>query len=524
MNSRTKKLIEELLADPERLIQKKPFTRGISENSRIPCGLVQDEVSINGKVQATLSKLKRKVVSQDDFVRELDPMSHKVLFDENIPSITMKNKKGQMYELEYKKMAVPYQRLIRDKHVLHLCGNPMQFTLMNTEPTDRQNRAFIDFKQYWNLRNMDGMRTKAVSAQKSYGDAGLLFYFDYKGQIKARLLSYEDGYILCPHNDDNGDRILESVYYSVGDTEYIDSYDDTYMYRWVCEWSDDSVEPYKWRMEKPAMHGFSEIPLVTKRGKVAWDNVQSIIEVYEVIYNVFLVIQKRHGWGILYVKGSFKSLSEKLAGAVILNDTSMEGNGSADFKTPPSPQNMIDTLGLMEETIQKGSGATFLLPKDVKSSGDISAQAIMLTQSLDIETALQGVIDWQNFADKMCRLFKEGLAKELVNTGKNPRAVTDFESIDINAKFKVWRPQNDTEYNNMLISLKGAGGISEETLIDKNTESSPDEKVRRKKERDEEMKMKEKEMSLQYGDKNNGDGNNVNGNSNQNSGGGANGE
>ena len=175
----------------------------------------------------------------------------------------------------------------------------------------------------------------------------------------------------------------------------------------------------------------------------------------------------------------------------------------------------------MEETIQKGCGATFLLPKDVKSSGDISAQAIMLTQSLDIETALQGVIDWQNFADKMCRLFKEGLAKELVNNGKNLTAVTDFESIDINAKFKVWRPQNDTEYNNMLISLKGAGGISEETLIDKNTESSPDEKVRMKKQKEEEFKLKEKEMSLQYGNNNNGDGENSNVDSNQNGVGGA---
>lgn len=524
MNSKTKRLIEELLADPEKLTEKKPFTRGTNAESCPTFGFMEKEVPINGKIQARLSGLKRKVVSQDDFVRELDPMSHKVLYDANIPSITMKNKKGQYYEIEYKKMAVPYQRLIRDKHVLHLCGNPVQFTLMNTEPNEKQNQAFIDFKQYWNLRNMDGMRTKAVSAQKSYGDAGLLFYFDYEGRIKARLLSYEDGYILCPHNDENGDRILESVYYCVDDTQYIDSYDDTYMYRWVCEWSDDSVDPYKWRMEKPVPHGFSEIPLVTKRGRVAWDNVQSIIEVYEVIYNVFLVIQKRHGWGILYVKGSFKALSEKLAGSVILNDTSMEGKGSADFKTPPSPQNMIDTLGLMEETIQKGCGATFLLPKDVKSSGDISAQAIMLTQSLDIETALQGVIDWQNFADKMCRLFKEGLAKEFVQTGKNPYAVTEFESIDINAKFKVWRPQNDTEYNNMLISLKGAGGISEETLIDKNTESSPDEKVRMKKQKEEEMKLKEKELSMQYGNNNNGDGNNVNGNSNQNSGGGANGE
>ena len=107
MSSKTKTLIDGLLADPQRLIEKKPFTRGTNFANDCTCGFIDKEVPINGKVQARLSTLKRRIVSQDEFVRELDPMSHKVLFDANIPSITMKNKKGQMYELEYKKMAVP---------------------------------------------------------------------------------------------------------------------------------------------------------------------------------------------------------------------------------------------------------------------------------------------------------------------------------------------------------------------------------------------------------------------------------
>lgn len=482
-----REIIDELLSDPIRLKQKKPFTRG----SEIAVGGYSDlhsKVALNEYVEAELPKIKKVRVSQDTFLQELDPQSHKVLFDDNIPSISTKIGVNNYVDIEYKRVAVSYQRNIRDKHVLHLCGNPMQFTLMNTEPTEQQNKDFITFKQYWNLRNQDGMRTKMVSAQKSVGDAGLLYYFDYKGRIKSRLLSYQDGFVLCPHNDENGDRILESVYYKSGDAEYIDSYDDTYMYRYVCDYGTDNInEAGQWKMLPPQRHGFSEIPLVTKRGDVAWNNVQNMIEVYEVIYNIFLVLQKRHGWGMLYIRGKFKEKAQKLNGSIILNDTNMDGNGKAEFLTPPSPQNTIDTLDHMEETIQKGAGATFILPKDVKSSGDISAQAIMLTQELDIETALQGVIDWQNVADKMTRLFKEGLAKELVNEGIQPTAITDFANLDINAKFKVWRPQNDTEYNSMLIQLKGAGLISEETAIEKNTESSPDEKTRRAKEKDEQQ-------------------------------------
>ena len=57
----------------------------------------------------------------------------------------------------------------------------------------------------------------------------------------------------------------------------------------------------------------------------------------------------------------------------------------------------------------------------------------------------------------------------------------------------------------MLIQLAGAGLISEETGIEKNTESSPDEKVRRQKEKDEALRLKEKELSLQYGSNASGD-------------------
>lgn len=513
MNTETRTKIDGLLKDPIQLIKKKPYLRGTFDKEVNP--FRNKAVCVNEMLEARLPTIRYNIVTTEELLAELDPQSHKVLYDQNIPSITMKTDKGGYVEIEYKKMAVPFQRLIKDKKVLRLCGNPMQFTLMDTEPTDKQLADFITFKQFWDLRNMSGMRTKMVDAQLSCGDSGLLFYFDKDGCIKARLLSYMNGYVICPHNDDNGDRILESLYYQKDGVNYIDSYDDTYMYRYVQDWTDDSVNAGEWQMLPPVRHGFSEIPLITKRGKVAWDNVQSLIEVYEVIYNIFLVIQKRHGWGILYVKGSFKDNGKKIAGAVILNDTSIEGNGSAEFKAPPTPEGMLQTLELMEETIQKGSGCTFILPKDISLSGDISGVAVKISQELDNENALLGAIEWQNVADKMCRLFKEGLAKELVNKGVNSTAVTDFENLHINAKFKEWMPQSDTDYNSMLIQLKGAGLISEETGIERNTESSPDEKMRRKKEKEEALELQQKQAEMQaqaYNNNNNNEGGQGNGN------------
>src|SRR5574344_827107 len=78
----------------------------------------------------------------------------------------------------------------------------------------------------------------------------------------------------------------------------------------------------------------------------------------------------------------------------------------------------------------------------------------------------------------MCRLFKEGLAKELVNKKINETAITDFNNLNIGAKFKIWRPFNEHEYNQMLIEMKKNGILSTKTAVEKNTVSTPDEEMR----------------------------------------------
>lgn len=493
-----KQLIEELLSDPNKLRKKRPFTRGIEHDENYGEGKT---VSIGETVDAIAPMAKRIVVSQDRFMRELDPNSHDVLFDENLPSICVKVSHDDYREIKHARMAVPIQRLIKDEQLTYLTSNKMQFTQVDTNPTDAQVNDFTMFKQFWDLRNQDGMKTKMVDAQLSYGEAGLLYYFDYKGRIKSRLLSYADGYIICSHNDQNGDRIVESVYYVKDNVEYIDSYDDKYMTRWTNDGLATDEDKIGWVRHSPVEHGFDEIPLITKRGDVAWNGAQTIIEVYEEVFNVFNAIQKRLGWGILYIKGRFGKKAEKIAGSVILNDTSMDGNGDAKYLTPPTPDGMLDTLKNLLRAIQIASSTTFILPDDIRLSGDISGLAVQLTKELDLQNAMQKVIEWQNVADKMVRLFKFGLAKELVNNGIKANAVTEFENLHINAKFKVWRPFNDYEYNQMLTILTGAGILSKESGIELSTVGKPDEKARIQREAEEAMTQMQNVADINIDDK-----------------------
>lgn len=490
-------LIAQLLSKPNLLKSKKPFTRGAKLAAN---NLSEKIVGASEMVDVTFPVYKRVVVTQDEFLRELDINSHNVLFDENIPSFCVKRKDGTYSDIRQERIALPFQMLIKNKQLMHLTANPMQFTLVDLNPTDKQQEDFITFKQYWDLRNQDGMKNRMVDTQLSTGDAGLLFYFDYKGQIKSRILSYPD-YILCPHNDQNGDRILESVYYIDQDTgvEYIDSYDDRCMYRYTRGEEDVKVEDTidGWKMYDAKEHGFEEIPLITKRGDVAWNNVQKAIEAYEALYNILHVTIKKYGYNMLYVKGRFMDDGRKIAGAMVLNDTSIDGKGDAKFLQYPRPDGAMETLDLMLKEIQLGSSTTFLLPEDVKTGGDVAGIAIQLVQSLDLELAHQKVIDWQNVADKMVRLFKYGLAKELINTGENPTAITDFANLNINAKFKVWRPLSDFEFNQMVGAAYTQGIISHETAIEISTIGKPDEKARVRKETEEAERKAQEQMEMQ---------------------------
>lgn len=504
MNEKTKQQIAALLADPEKLLATTPYYRRIDISRAQYDVFGRTTESVGAKVRASLPSVKRVVVPYGVLLREADPWSHSVLTDENIPSIYVKNADGGYLKVEQKRMPLPYQQSLAKKQTLHLCNNPMSHVLLNANPTEAQNKHFIRIKQAWDERNMDGKKNEAVYTQKTESFVGMLFYHDNNGRTKSRILKYSDGYNIISHKDQNGEHILECVYYSVDDVEYIDCYDDTFMYRLRNtgnEVLDDNGKVINngWMYDDPVEHGFSECPLVVKRGKVAWDNVQDLIEVAERTYNTFIVIQNRYGYGMLYVKGKINPKAQKLNGSFILNDTSLDPNADAKMLTPPSPENMKETLDQLEEQIMKGAGTTFILPKDINMSGDVSGVAVQLTQELDIETALQDVNEWQNFANKMMRLFKEGLARELVASGEEgfEQAITDFAKLNIRTRFVVWRPQSNEAYNQMLATLHGAGAISRQTLIEKNTESCPDEVARVKREADEQLQAEEAQSALE---------------------------
>lgn len=509
MNPIVRQQIEALLSQPDNLLKKKPFYRELDNRGELHYNVLNSTVSLTGLVSAQLPNIRKKIVTQAQFMEELDVDSHKVLFDGNIPYFTMKLNKNGYENMEQYRIPIPFQKLIRNKQVRHLCVNAISHTLLNTHPTDRQQENFIRFKQAWVEKNMEGAKTAFVRDQKSYGDAALLFFISHDGKLCTKNISYADGYVIITHKNDEGKHILECLYYQVSDidnnvTTYIDCYDDEYMTRFTSTQAEGgNATESGWVRHEPISHGFSECPLITKRGEVAWNNGQRAIESYEALYNTILVIYKKFGRGIIYIKGKFNQNAKQIAANVVLNDTSMNDKADAKVLEMPEPKQAVDMLDYMEQTIMKSCGTTFILPKDIKISGDTSGLAIELTQELDMATAQDGVTEWQNVANKMSRLFKEGIAIELIRKQEKgyEKAWTQFKELRIFSEFRVWKPKSEQVHNQMCSTVYASGGISQQTYVEKNTLSAPDEMSRIQKEKqqqiEEEKKQAEQTMELE---------------------------
>lgn len=442
------------------ILKKQPFVRGISVIA--PSG---GSVSVGEMESVSLPTITYKTVSQDQFLKELDPASHDIHNDQNVPSIVAKIGDGTYVEIKDIRLALGYQQMIVEKQTLYLCGKSTIFTLSNPKPSAAQKALFADIKAQWLTKNMEQKKAALIQWQKSVGDSAMIHYITEDKKYDSKVVSYKDGYILLPHYDIYGRMEFFGIYYQQDPkTQRVDVYDKTYMtsYTLTTETGDD------WVSTKPVIHGFKEIPITYIRGDVAWNKSQSLIEVREILYNIYTVIMKRHGWGMLYIKGNVDTKMKKIAGSVILQDTSPEGNGSAEYKAPPTPEGMQNLLSDLHKQIQMMSNTVFLLPEDVKVGGDISGAAMKTMMSSAYERALLDAIYYDSALDSLIRLFVYGYGIESAKTA-------EVAELLIRADFDIWFPQSDSDIVTNIAALRDRKVISTVTATEMSPYSAHDE-------------------------------------------------
>lgn len=455
------------LDSPDKLLYKKPFTRGADS------ALIESyryDAILDNPTFAHIPDFTGKVISQTQYLLELDPNSHAIVYNDDLPRLSS-NPNATWDEANPYRASFAFQSQILSQHNQYVNTKGMKFTMLNTNPSDEIRNSFVSIKDEWISRNMDVKKEELYLAQKSMGDAAMLFYFDRKKRSRTRILTYKDGYQLIPQYDENGDMLLFSVYYRSNKKYRLDVYDEEFIYSYVR--SDDTKGgSADWVLEaEPVKHGYSDIPIVYKRGEVAWEKGQGIIDIFELMYNIYMIIEKKVGFPILYIIGK-AGLKKKSDTAVTLQDTSIENSKSdAKFLNPDEPTGFQNLLKDLFQKIQICTSSVLIAPDEIKITADVSGIAMKLLRSSIYERAQRDIRDYDEVADKMFSLFKEGVSREL-------GVYSSWNLCRVRAEYEIWSPQSETELVNRLVSQKNSGVISAETATELSPDSQPDEKSR----------------------------------------------
>lgn len=458
--------IKWFIEEPERLLQMKPFTRG---GQMLTHGYEKTKLLNNTTIETGFANLQLNPISQDTYITEYRPDLHHIILNKAIPHIKVVLDGNELPTnmLEITQTA-SFQKLIHSAHVRNLTANNLEFNLLSPKSDDGERKVFDFIKQEWLNRGLEWNKYQAINTCKQLGNCGVLFSFDGK-RYSVTNYSYEDGYQIIPNYDEYAVEIARSLAYEVDGKIIIDTYDDTFHYRFKQTESG-------WEMQQDR-HGFSHCPLLHKRGKVAWEYAESTIEMWELMANINAIALKRFGTFALAFWGEMdkdKGL-QRDSSTLIVNLSSDTSNGKQDVKVLefPEPQTMDGYLKTLEEKISLFSSTSFITPKDITTSNS-GGNGIALAMSNDYSLAVQSAMDWQRFVNDMVKLHQEGL--DLEN-----KSVNKYANVLIGAKIIPWSLETT---NTKLINLgMEAPYLSTQTILERCPDAAPDEAERVVKER-----------------------------------------
>lgn len=453
--------------------------------------------SYEGSTGSVLPRLKFVEVTQDDFIRELNPETHAVndpMVRPNIP-LTSDGQPPNIKDLQEGKqeivayamrarVAISEQEIIADRQLVHLFGNSLDLSLFKGE-----DELYSSFKKYWkHYRAHDAMMLAAESVLKT-GDGAVVFYID-KGDIKFKIWSYMFGNSVSKHeavkdvspecvtrlysgpNPDNEDETIElcQVY---TDTE-------VYTYR---KSKPDGDNKDEWTLVKaPELHGFKQIPVAYKKGKdVAWGSVQRLIEAQEESLSDFREANKKVGQDILVIKSDALDVMPNMSAGVSIIDVGEEGDASK-LEAQDEPKSFIAELRELQERERSTTG-TVVIPPDALKGGDHSGAYIKNLYFPAIQKAIKSIPEWSEFVQKCLNIMVEA-------TGLIEGKPLEYRNMKITYDLKPYVPEN--RYEVAQINQLGvlAGFISKEDAAENTQGNSPDAFEKIKRERQEEYNLK----------------------------------
>lgn len=381
--------------------------------------------------------------TQDDFLRQYYPSSHRI-FDEAVYPNIYRSIREEIYDeqgnptghfnVRYYVEKVPrfafaYQQLIVTKQLCHLTGNDIQFDLNAPTESEKTKEAFQLFKDDWQEKGQNEAFYFLCKGVKITGDAAYVGYLN-DGVFNWKVLSYFDGDTLYPHYDARGKLDCFARKYTRDNNgvkiECLEVWDDRFLYRlhaplegertFSLSLVNNTVKVDGYTFDDFKAHGFPFIPIAYHRDPkgACWLPSQNSIDEYEVQFSQMAQNNKVFGVPTLYLQGDNIAAQHDIDGSIRILEM-----GPDDKAGYLSAQSASDSyMKELEELKVQIYEQSFIVKTPELKSGDLPAAALKILYSPAYEKAKIDADEYNGALQQMVSIFAygDGIERESTTT------------------------------------------------------------------------------------------------------------
>lgn len=169
------------------IMVRRPFRRILPNGYKCASGIISGNMTGNEPYDNPTYQ----IITQMDFLREFEPSGHAI----NDPLVYPDRLRQDPDTKQWFREAVircsfAFQRIITVKHLVHLCGNDIQFEMEGDTENEKVKDTFFKFRTGWAVKDMEIAWYEAAKSVKITGDTAFVGYLR-KGKFYWKVLSFE---------------------------------------------------------------------------------------------------------------------------------------------------------------------------------------------------------------------------------------------------------------------------------------------------------------------------------------------
>ena len=140
------------IINTRQIMVRRPFRRILPNGYKAAAGVISGNTLINEPSDNPTYQ----IITQMDFMREFEPSGHAINAPLVYPDRLRQDPDTKQWFREYViRCAFAFQRIITVKHLVHLCGNDIQFEMEGDTENEKVKDNFFKFRTGWAEKDID---------------------------------------------------------------------------------------------------------------------------------------------------------------------------------------------------------------------------------------------------------------------------------------------------------------------------------------------------------------------------------